>query len=523
MRRLVTLFLIPFALSLAQDPKIPKEALVGYRSITAADLYAHLSFIASPELEGRETTFRGQKVAARYIASEFQRLGLKPIGDSGSYFQHFKIEATKMSDKSTITVMTKQGSTPFHLRKDFISFSVTDAPVSAPAIFIGYMDTKVDSNLTKGRIVVTLSERRVNTRDTSTTPRRRSMNVPQFTGSVATLVVADDTGSNSIGGLWARFGGMLDNARMTILGGESRADRGRFGFPTLVSSRLADELLKETEKSFSQVRQAAIQDSLFQPINLNQTTISIDISNSKEIKTTENVMGLLEGSDPTLKDEIVAFTAHFDHLGVTGDGVVYPGADDDGSGTVTVLELAQAFAANPVRPKRSLLFMTVVGEEKGLLGSGWYVNHPVIPLAKTIADLNTDMVGRVDKKYDDLKNPNYVYVIGSDKISTQLDSVLKLSNKQSENLILDYTYNDDKDPEQFYRRSDHFNFARNGVPIVFFFTGVHADYHRPTDTIEKILFPRMERIVHLIYTTGWQVANAKTGLTKNVGSSMFSK
>ena len=206
-----------------------------------------------------------------------------------------------------------------------------------------------------------------------------------------------------------------------------------------------------------------------------------------------------------------------------GTGVVYPGADDDGSGTVTVLELAQAFAANPAKPRRSLLFMAVVGEEKGLWGSDWYVKHPVIPLEKTIADLNTDMIGRVDKKYDDLKNPNYVYVIGSDKISTQLDSVLKLSNKQSENLILDYTYNDDKDPEQFYRRSDHYNFARNGVPIVFFFAGVHADYHKPTDTIDKILFPRMERIVRLIYTTGWQVANAKTGLAKNVGSSMFSK
>ncbi len=219
----------------------------------------------------------------------------------------------------------------------------------------------------------------------------------------------------------------------------------------------------------------------------------------------------------------MAFTAHFDHLGITGEGVIYPGADDDGSGTVTVLELAQAFAANPVKPKRSLLFMTVVGEEKGLWGSDWYVRHPVIPLEKTVADLNTDMIGRVDKKYEDLKNSNYVYVIGSDKISTQLDSVLKLSNRQSENLILDYTYNDDKDPEQFYRRSDHYNFARNGVPIVFFFTGVHADYHRPTDTIDKILFPRMERIVHLIYTTGWRVANAKTGLAKNVGSSMFSK
>jgi len=523
MRRLFAIFLIPFALSFAQNPKIPKDALIGYKAISASDLNAHLSFIASPELEGRETTFRGQKVAARYIASVFQRIGLKPIGDSGSYFQHFKVEATKVSDKSTIVVSTNQCATPFLLRKDFFALSALDNPVSAPAIFIGYMDAQVDSNLTKGKIIIALPGRKADAKDTSVTPMRRFAFVRPFTGSIATLVVADDSGAGSMEGFSVRFGIMIDRGSMKVAGAEQRGGRGGLGFPTLVSPRLANEILKGTGKSLSQLRQAAIEDSAFHPVSLNQSTVSIDISTMKEIKTTENVLGLLEGSDPKLKDEIVAFTAHFDHLGVTGDGAINPGADDDGSGTVTVLELAQAFAANPVKPKRSLLFMTVVGEEKGLWGSDWYVKHPIIPLEKTVADLNTDMVGRVDKKYEDLKNPNYVYVIGSDKISTQLDSVLKLSNKQSENLILDYTYNDDKDPEQFYRRSDHYNFAKNGVPIVFFFTGVHADYHRPTDTIEKILFPRMERIVHLIYTTGWQVANAKARLAKNVGSSMFSK
>ena len=523
MRRLCAILLIPVAVSLAQNPKIPEEALVGYKVISANDLHARLSFIASPELEGRETTFRGQKVAARYIASEFQRIGLKPIGDSGSYFQHFKVETPKISDKSTITVISKSGPTTFYLRKDFIVFSALDNPVGTPVLFIGYMDTKVDTNLTKGKIVVAFPGRKVDAKDTSAAAIRRLLFPRSFPGSVATFVVADDSGAASIQGLPARFRNMLDNGPMRILGSEQRASRGGFSFPTLVGPRMADELLKETGKSLSELRSAAIQDSAFQPIVLHQTTVAINISSTKEIKATENVLGLLEGSDPKLKDEIVAFTAHFDHLGINADGVVYPGADDDGSGTVTVLELAQAFATNPVKPKRSLLFMTVVGEEKGLLGSQWYVTHPVIPLEKTIADLNTDMIGRVDKKYDDLKNPNYVYVIGSDKISTQLDSVLKLSNKQSENLILDYTYNDDKDPNHFYQRSDHYNFARNGVPIVFFFTGVHADYHRPTDTIDKILFPRMERIVHLIYTTGWQVANAKTGLAKNVVSTMFSK
>jgi Zn-dependent M28 family amino/carboxypeptidase len=291
----------------------------------------------------------------------------------------------------------------------------------------------------------------------------------------------------------------------------------------LVGPNIAAAILQETGKTLSQLRLSAYQDSSFQPISLNQTTVTIDIKNSKELKTTENVVGFLEGSDPKLKDEVVAFTGHYDHLGITPEGVVYPGADDDGSGTVTVLQLAQAFTSNPVKPRRSILFMTVVGEEKGLWGSEWYVNHPILPLEKTVADLNTDMIGRTDKKYDDLKSSNYVYVIGSDKISTQLDSILKVSNKETENIILDYTYNDDKDPNQFYRRSDHYNFAKHGVPIVFFFTGVHADYHRPTDTVDKILFDRMVRIVRVIYATGWKVANMKGGLAKNVGSSMFAK
>jgi Zn-dependent M28 family amino/carboxypeptidase len=167
--------------------------------------------------------------------------------------------------------------------------------------------------------------------------------------------------------------------------------------------------------------------------------------------------------------------------------------------------------------------MTVTGEEKGLWGSQYYVTHPLIPLEKTVADLNTDMIGRMDTTYERLNNPNYVYVIGSDKISTQMDSLLRISNKESENLILDYKYNDDKDPQMFYRRSDHFNFARNGIPIVFFFTGVHKDYHRPTDTVDKILFDRMARIVRLIYSTGWKVANLKGKLAKNVVSSIYSK
>ena len=523
MRRLFLILLIPCALVLAQNPRIPKEARVGYQSINTNDLSARLHFIASPELEGRETTTRGQKVAARYIASEFQRLGLKPIGDSGSYFQRFNVEVTKISDKSTLAVTTKQGTSTFTIGKDFYAASALDGPVTAPAIFVGYMDTKVDSMLTKGTIVIALPGRKQDARDTSVSARTRLMLNRPFTGSLARIVIADDTGALSFERQSTRFEATMKRGAMAVVGGEVRPGRSGSGFAPLISPDVAAAILKESGKTLSQLRLAAYQDSSFQPVALNQTTVTINIGNSKELKTTENVVGFLEGSDPKLKNEVVAFTGHYDHLGITPEGVIYPGADDDGSGTVTVLQLAQAFTSNPLKSKRSMMFMTVVGEEKGLWGSSWYVNHPILPLDKTVADLNTDMIGRTDKKYDDLKSSNYVYVIGSDKISTQLDSILKVSNKETENLVLDYTFNDDKDPNQFYRRSDHYNFAKNGVPIVFFFTGVHEDYHRPTDTVDKILFDRMARIIRVIYATGWKVANRKGGLVKNVGSSMFAK
>jgi Zn-dependent M28 family amino/carboxypeptidase len=384
------------------------------------------------------------------------------------------------------------------------------------------MDTEVDTVLTKGRIVLALLGRKDDVRDTSVAPMRRVQFVRQFPGSLATLVIADDAGGASVARLDARLDMLVERSSMQVMTPEARAPRSS-SLPTLIASGLASAILSETGKTLPQLRAWALQDTGFAPVALNQTSLAVDLPRSREVKTTENVVGFLEGSDPKLKEEVVVFTAHYDHVGLGAGGSIYYGADDDGSGTVTVIELAQAFAANPVRPKRSLVFMTVVGEEKGLWGSDWYVKHPIIPLEKTVADLNTDMIGRMDKKYEELKNPNYVYVIGSDKISTQLDSLLKLSNKESENITLDYTYNDDKDPNQFYRRSDHYKFAERGIPVVFFFTGVHDDYHKVTDTVDKILFERMERIVRLIYYTGWKIANNKRGLAKNVGSTMFGK
>lgn len=227
----------------------------------------------------------------------------------------------------------------------------------------------------------------------------------------------------------------------------------------------------------------------------------------------ENVLGFLEGSDPVLKDEILVITAHYDHIGLTSSGTdkVNNGADDDGSGTTAVLMIADAFVKAKKAgkgPKRSILFMTVVGEEKGLLGSEWYSEHPVLPLEKTITDLNIDMIGRVDKAHE--HKPDYVYIIGSDMLSSELNATGIRANEENVKMNLDMKYNNRTDPNQFYYRSDHYNFAKHGIPVIFYFSGVHADYHQPGDEISKIDFDLLSKRAQLVYFTAWELANGAT-------------
>ena len=236
-----------------------------------------------------------------------------------------------------------------------------------------------------------------------------------------------------------------------------------------------------------------------------KTELSVVIKNLTEKVLAENVLGYVEGGD--LKEELIVITAHYDHLGKDGD-VVFNGADDDGSGTVAVIELAEAFTKAKKEghgPRRSMLFMTVSGEEKGLLGSAYYTENPEFPLKNTVCNLNIDMIGRLDEKH--VNNSNYVYLIGSDKLSSELHQISEKANKTYSNLELDYTFNDEKDKNRFYYRSDHYNFAKNGIPVIFYFNGVHADYHKETDEVAKIDFNKMEKITRLVFFTAWELAN----------------
>ncbi|TDD95778.1 M28 family metallopeptidase [Flavobacterium cellulosilyticum] len=219
----------------------------------------------------------------------------------------------------------------------------------------------------------------------------------------------------------------------------------------------------------------------------------------------ENIWAFIEGSEKP--NEIIVVSAHYDHIGIK-NGAIYNGADDDGSGTVALLEIAQAFAKAKKEgngPKRSILFLHVTGEEHGLLGSRYYAENPLFPLANTIADINIDMIGRHDEFHND--SSNYVYIIGSDYLSTDLYNICEDANKNYVNISLDYKFNDRTDPNRFYYRSDHYNFAKNGIPSVFLFNGVHADYHKATDTVEKIEFDAMAKRTQLAFVIAWELAN----------------
>jgi hypothetical protein len=515
MRRIF--FLIPLCIVILRAQSIDPKSKIGYESISAADLRSHLTIIASDSLEGRETSYPGQKKAADYIAGIFKSLNLKAIGDSGTYFQHFDVEVTRVDPRTKIITNVNGVMKNFTWGTDFLSEAAKDTVISGPAAFAGFTDTELDStakaNLA-GRVVFIFIGKKSLSSDTSKSATlRRLFAIRRDAGAAAALMIPDIEGPASFQKaqeMMSSFGSDKGTMRMKDSSSQIRQQFIRF----LVSPELAETVLKPSGKTLKQLRDEAVLDKQFTPVFINNASITIVSKVIHETKQTENVLGLLPGRDPVLTSQVVVFTAHYDHLGISRNGDLYPGADDDGSGTVTVLELAKAFAANPVKPKRSLLFMTVTGEEKGLFGSKYYTNNPIISLDKTTADLNMDMIGRIDTTHEADKDTNYIYVIGSDKISLELDSLLRTANNESEHLKLDYTFNGEHDPERFYYRSDHYNFAKNGVPIVFFFDGVHRDYHKPTDTIDKILFERMAKIGRVIYDLGWRLANLNRPLTK---------
>lgn len=472
-------------------------------SITAADLKKHLYIVASAEMEGRDTPSPGLEKAGNYIEDHFKLFGLKP-GNGDSYRQYYPLYRDSIIGSSF-----KINGKNYELLKDYFPGNNYSAEIPfSEAVFAGYgiVDDKNDAYKdldVRGKAVIILDGspadyKPVQQGSLNSSGTNGKINAASKKGAAAVLIVSKNFPRNS----------SAQQSRWSMNGYIASVNPISF----FISENIAASIMGEEGKG------------IFDKIKENKEfakthKAKIDLAFSKTIITTNvsNVLGLVEGTDK--KDEYVIITSHYDHVGKRNDTTIYYGADDDGSGTVSVLELAEAFAkakAEGKGPRRSILFMTVSGEEHGLWGSEYYSNNPVYPLNKTTVNLNIDMIGRIGNDYmKDKDSVNYVYIIGDNKLSSELAPITDAVNGSYSKLKLDRKYNDPADPNRFYYRSDHYNFAEKGVPIIFYFNGVHPDYHRPTDTPDKINYSLMEKRAKLVFYTALEMANRNEMLKRD--------
>jgi hypothetical protein len=473
-------------------------------TITQDDLKKHLYIVAGREMQGRETTTEGQRKAAAYIENQFKTLGLLP-GNKDNFQLAFPVYQDSLMNAS-IEVNGKR----FEISRDFqinLTQANTRTILSSEIVFVGFGISDSTHNDYKdinvqGKIVLVmqppLSSSGGNSARMRTSPFM-IMRDAQKNGAAAILLV-----SSSV----MRRGAPLIKGPLYMEGYKKSI------LPNSYS--ITEEVAKAIMGTDFDAAKEAIKNGNPQP-KIYKADVKLDFKKNVNELNSTNVIGYIEGSDK--KDEYVFITAHYDHLGKRGDSIIYYGADDDGSGTVSVIELAEAFAkakAAGKGPRRSIVFMTVSGEEKGLWGSEYYSDHPLFPLDKTTVDLNIDMIGRTDPKRKVGDSSNYVYVVGDNKLSSDLRPISEAMNKKYTKLELDYKYNAPKDPERIYYRSDHYNFARKGVPIIFYFNGTHNDYHQPGDTPDKIDYKQMTKRAQLVFYTAWEMANRNEMLKRDI-------
>jgi hypothetical protein len=483
-------------------------------TITAAELSQHLYIIASDEYKGRDTGSPELKKAAEYLADYYKTLGVTPGVNGSSYFQPYQLKQEKFGE-----AFIYAGNQTFAFKKDMYSFGgfEFESLEAEKVVFAGYgiSADKYDDYAgldVNGAVVMIMMGEPVDAKGNSIFTGNNSLSewsddfrmkrdLAAKKGAKAVLFIDDNFDY-----IMKRIGYFLDEPRMSLDYPEQGSKDQVLPY-YFVSTQSADAFLKANKKKPWLTYKKKI-DKKKTPIHFTiKSKVKMTMKKSVEYFSADNVLAFIEGSDPAVKDEVIVISAHYDHVGEM-QGKIYNGADDDGSGTVTTMEIAQAFqqAKNEGKgPRRSILILHVSGEEKGLLGSEWYSEFPIYPLSSTVCNLNIDMIGRVDDAHKD--DENYVYIIGSDMLSTDLHLVSEGVNKTYTQLALDYTYNDPDDPNRFYYRSDHYNFAKHNIPVIFYFSGVHEDYHQPGDDPEKIMYDKMAKIGKLIFYTAWEVAN----------------
>ena len=521
-------FVFP-SFALGQSATKPKSAArLAAENITAAQISDYLHFIASDEMEGRDTPSRGLDATAKFMAMMLSRWGFKPAGDNGTFFQKI---ALRRDGIDTGNSFVEIGGQRFAYGEDFVRVAGNSTgALSAPIVYAGNGWMIKSKNMNpyqgldvKGKLIAVYGEGMPTTQTPVALP--------------AGLTTADLTGQRGTDwadvGTYARANGA---AGIIVLPSKMLKDNWTVARQNPVRSRIVVEKFparggntlsvflaspKLTEALFSGESANPLNGTSANPFELSiNKKVNFNIAPNPEALSTQNVVAIWEGSDPVLKNEMVAIGAHYDHVGVNpnapGPDKIWNGADDDGSGTTAVLSIAEALSKSKKRPKRSVLFVWHAGEEKGLWGSQYFVSYPTVDLKKVVAQLNIDMIGRSKKAGDtnprnkDLSGENEIYVIGSKMMSTELGNVTDSINNTFLKLNYNFKYDDPKDPNRFFFRSDHFHYAAKGIPIVFWFDGVHEDYHGAGDHPDKIDYQKMEKVTRTIFLTMWELGDAKT-------------
>lgn len=497
--------------------EVPPNIYDFSNDITIEKLQADLAVLAHDSLQGRETGTIGEEKAARYLAKRYREIGLEPVGDNNTYFQNYELVQNVLNeisyrviDTSSNQVVDESVHSSGSMGNFMTLFGGSDA-LSGPVVFAGAGMVNEAEGINhfpedvEGKwLMVFYSQQTTNMQALQTAFAEGALGAILVMGTdVADFQAEAESRMAEFG----QGGGMS----LKYLQEENTGQSPAFN---RVNPELAAQILEVESLEALEEVQAKI---LEEPAAFEARTLDVEVEHTPDLTeniiNTKNIVAFLEGSDPELKDEVVVLSAHYDHVGVgrpdsTGDRI-FNGADDDGSGTVATLHTAQAMMAAKeagAGPKRSVLFLSVSGEEKGLLGSRYYSDHPIYEIDNTVANLNMDMIGRVDPEHE--SDSSYVYIIGGEIISSGLDSLTQVANAMGPNLDLSKRYNDLDDPNQFYRRSDHWNFGRLGVPFVFFFNGTHEDYHRQQDHVEKITWKPYHKRTQLVYNLTALLANS---------------
>jgi Predicted aminopeptidases len=493
--------------------------------ITAKQLSDYLHFVASDAMEGRDTPSRGLDVTAEFIKMNLSRWNFKPAGDNGTFFQ--KIALRRENIDAAATKLNIDG-TEFVFNEDFFRLNGNANTGNVPLVFgkDGWMikSKNIDALQgidVKGKIVVFADNNfsqqymlpppaGVSPTDLPAAERGKEWADPvtnaQMKGAAGVIVIAPQ----QMLGFWNMLKNFFSRGNM---------------YPEKLRAESASNALSNTMPVM--LAAAKVRDAIFGAgadiANISAGDLNkngaLSAKSTVETVWTQNVVAIWEGSDPVLKNEYVAIGAHYDHDGVRpnapGEDKIWNGADDDGSGTVAVLSIAEALAAAPKRPKRSILFVWHTGEEKGLWGSEYFTKFPTVDIKSIIAQINIDMIGRSKKPGDtnpknkELSGENEIYVIGSEMMSSTLGAVTKQTNDKYLKLNYNYKYDDPKDPNRFFFRSDHFHYAQKGIPVAFWFDGVHEDYHQASDHPDKIDYAKMEKVTRTIFLTLWELSELK--------------